>query len=127
MKRMLWTWLLMTTLNLSAQTLFNRQKLSMTAQQDSIIASFVTKCKKEQAMYLRYGRYCQVDESDPASAKSIMLTSRYIPQIKGKVILPGECSFLVLDPPSLFVQWGWKKPPSFFEEFCSSILNVLFK
>lgn len=34
---------------------------------------------------------------------------------------------LLLIPPSLFVQWGWDKPPSFFEEFSSSILNVLFK
>lgn len=127
MKRMLLMLLLLDSLNLTAQDLFNHQKNGLTAQQDSIVASFVAKCKQEQNVYLRCGRYCHVDESDPTLTKSIMQTSSYVPQMKGKVIRPGECSFWVLDPPSLFVQWGWEKPPSFFEEFCSNILNAFFK
>ena len=85
MKRMILAMLLMNTLNLSAQVFLDRQKQSVTAQQDSIVASFVAKCKQEQASYLRCGQYCQVDDSDPTSAKSIMQTFRYVPQVKGKV------------------------------------------
>lgn len=127
MKRLLLMLLLVDSLNLTAQDLFNHQKNGLTAQQDSIVASFVAKCKQEQNVYLCCGRYCHVDESDPTLTKSIMQTSSYVPQMKGKVIRPCECSFWVLDPPSLFVQWGWEKPPSFFEELCSNILNAFFK
>ena len=127
MKKMLFMLLLVDSLNLTAQDLFNHQKNGLTAQQDSIVASFVAECKQEQIAYLRCGRYCQVDKSDPTLTKSIMQTSCNVLQMKGKVIQPGECSFWALDPPSLFVQWGWEKPPSFFEEFCSNILNAFFK
>ena len=84
MKRMILAMLLMNTLNLSAQVFLDRQKQSVTAQLDSIVVSFA-KCKQEQASYLRCGQYCQVDDSDPTSAKSIMQTFRYVPQVKGKV------------------------------------------
>lgn len=85
MKRMILAMLLMNTLNLSAQVFLDRQKQSVMAQQNLIVASFVAKCKQEQASYLRCGQYCQVDDSDPTSAKSIMQTFRYVPQVKGKV------------------------------------------
>ena len=85
MKRMILAMLLMNTLNLSAQVFLDRQKQSVMAQQDSIVASFVAKCKQEQASYLRCGQYCQVDDSDPTSTKFIMQTFRYVPQVKGKV------------------------------------------
>ena len=54
MKRMILAMLLMNTLNLSAQVFLDRQKQSVTAQQDSIVVSFA-KCKQEQASYLRCG------------------------------------------------------------------------
>ena len=84
MKRMILAMLLMNTLNLSAQVFLDRQKQSVTAQQDSIVVSFA-KCKQEQESYLRCGQYCQVDDSDPTSTKFIMQTFRYVPQVKGKV------------------------------------------
>ena len=48
MKRMLLMLLLVDSLNLTAQDLFNHQKNGLTAQQDSIVASFVAKCKQSK-------------------------------------------------------------------------------
>ena len=46
MKRMLLMLLLVDSLNLTAQDLFNHQKNGLTAQQDSIVASFVASKSK---------------------------------------------------------------------------------
>ena len=48
MKRMLLMLLLVDSLNLTAQDLFNHQKNGLTAQQDSIVASFVANASKSK-------------------------------------------------------------------------------
>ena len=43
-----------------------------------------------------------------------------------KNLLSGECSFVVLDPPPLFEQWGWTKPPTLLESVCEKAETLLF-
>ena len=62
MKRMLLMLLLVDSLNLTAQDLFNHQKNGLTAQQDSIVASFVAKCKQEQNVRARAGLVWPADD-----------------------------------------------------------------
>ncbi len=97
----------------------------MTAQQDSIVRSFASEYKPLYTVDGRFGGYVKLDVSASPNTTSIMLQQNRIPFLSHKVIQPGECSFLVLDPPPLFEQWGWTKPPTFFESVCDLLIDAI--
>ena len=114
MKKCILLLLLAVHLNASGQVLLSKMKpMELTAQQDSIVRSFAQEYKPLYAADGHFLGYMKLDASAPSSKTSIMLQHNRIPYQPHSIMRPGECSFLVLDPPPLFEQWGWTKPATF--------------
>ena len=125
MKTYVFILLLLAHMDAFGQSLSKMRPVNLTAQQDSIVRSFSSEYRPMYDANGHFMGYLKLDVSAPSSMVSIMLQHNRISYQPHNVIRPGECSFLVLDPPPLFEQWGWTKPPTFLESVCDLIDAIL--
>ena len=125
MKKYIWILLLLAHINAFGQILSKIRPASLTAQQDSIVRSFASVYRPIYTVDGHFMGYFKLDASAPSSTASIMLQHNGITNFSRNIMQPGECSFLVLDPPPLFEQWGWTKPPTFFESVCDLLIDAI--
>lgn len=117
--------LLVAHMNVFGQVLSKIRPVNFTAQQDSIVRSFSSEYKPMYSTDGHFIGYFKLDAFAPSSTTSIMLQHNRIANFSRNIIRPGECSFFVLDPPPLFEQWGWTKPPTFFESVCDLLIDAI--
>ena len=125
MRKYVLLFLLVVYMNVSGQTLSKIRPVNFTAQQDSIVRSFSSEYRPMYSTDGHFIGYLKLDVASPSSTTSIMLQHNRITNFSRNIIRPGECSFLVLDPPPLFEQWGWTKPPTFFESVCDLLIDAI--
>ena len=124
MKKYILLLMLVAHMNGFGQVLSKIRPANFTAQQDSIVRSFSSEYKPIYTADGRFRGYFKVDVTAPSSG-SIIVLHNGITNYSHNIIRPGECSFLVLDPPPLFEQWGWDKSPTIFESVCDLIDAIL--
>ena len=125
MKRYIFVLVLLVHMNAFGQNLTKIRPASLTAQQDSIVRNFSSEYRPIYTIDGHFKGYFKLDVSAPSSTASIMLHHNGITNFSRNIMQPGECSFLVLDPPPLFEQWGWEKPPTFFESVCDLLIDAI--
>ena len=125
MKKCVLLLLLMWNLCAIGQCLSTMKPVNFTARQDSIVKSFAATYKPIYTVDGRFRGYFKINVSASPSTKSIMLQQNRIPFLTHSIIQPTECEFLVLDPPPLFQQWGWTRPPTFFESVCDLLIDAI--
>lgn len=116
--------MLVVHMNVFGQFFSKIRPVNLTAQQDSIVRIFSSEYKPIYTVDGRFRGYLKVDVTAPSSV-SIIVLHNVITNYSHNIIRPGECSFLVLDPPPLFEQWGWDKSPTIFESVCDLIDAIL--
>ena len=125
MKRYILLLLMTVQLNAFGQVLSKMRPVDLTAQQDSIVRSFSSEYRPMYTVDGHFSGYFKLDASAPSSSASIMLQHNRITAYSHNIILLGECNFLVLDPPPLFQQWGWTKPPTLLESVCDLLIDAI--
>jgi len=125
MKTYVFILLLLAHIDAFGQNLSKIRPVNLAAQQDSIVMSFASEYRPMYTVDGHFKGYFKLDVSAPSSSASIMLQHNRITVFSGNIILPGKCNFLVMDPPPLFEQWGWIKPPTLLESVCDFIDAIL--
>ena len=125
MKKCILLLLLAVHLNAFGQIFSKIRPVNLTAQQDSIVSGFASEYRPIYTVDGHFNGYFKLDASVPSSTASIMLQNNRVSAFSHDIILSGECRFVVSDPPPLFEQWGWTKPPTLLESVCDLLIDAI--